>query len=60
MHAYLFSGATKEVRLEEIQKRLKSLGISQFDCIRVNTGPEEEHIGIEAIRSLKQQHCTQY
>jgi hypothetical protein len=53
MHAYLFSGATKEIRLEEIRKRLKSKGISEFDTIYIKTEPEEEHIGIEVIRSLK-------
>jgi hypothetical protein len=53
MHAYLIIGGTKQIRLEEIARRLSAIAISPFDIISVSVDPEDEHIGIQAIRSLK-------
>jgi hypothetical protein len=50
MHAYLITGATPQTRLDEIQKRLDVIKISVFDTVSLALEPEEEHIGIEAVR----------
>ena len=55
MHAYLITGGTTKARLAEIEKRLAETKVSPFDSTYLRLLPEEEHIGIDAVRAFKKQ-----
>ena len=55
MHAYLITGGTQEMRLAEVHTHLTKASVSPFDTTYLRLAPEEEHIGIDAVRVFKKQ-----
>lgn len=51
MHAFLFIGATADIRQHKIQEQITGWNISPFDVITL--APKEEHISIDEVRALK-------
>ncbi|MBI5448728.1 hypothetical protein HY948_00180 [Candidatus Gottesmanbacteria bacterium] len=51
MHAYIIIGGTKDIRMTEIQERLKKDHISPFDIIALNS--PDGTIGIDRVREFQ-------
>lgn len=51
MHAFLFIGATANIRQQKIQARISDWNISPFDVITLTL--HEEHITIDDVRTFK-------